>query len=172
MKNKVSTLEVTISKFNKPQKDLSNVLDNMQFGREGIGYNANKRESKPKILQSQLYATKKNVSQNKSARILRIPNDFEKGSTSKGNTYRNNSYNNYRKHEHVNLTNTLRKATNYYTPRYMYNPNVICHYCCKIGHISPVCYARHRHLAQNAQHNTLVTNTKGPKKIWVPKSTN
>ncbi len=84
----------------------------------------------------------------------------------------------------------FRKPSNYYTPRYMHDPNVTCHYCCRIGHISPVCYARHRHMSQRANCNYtshhvmhahksthtrnkhVVTNKKGPKWIWVPKSSN
>ena len=73
-------------------------------------------------------------------------------------------------HLHRNAINKSRKPHKYYTPRYMFNANVICHYCNKIGHISPVCFTRHRHLSNNSDYHMHIPNKQGPKKIWVPKS--
>ena len=162
LKNQVSKLEADISKFNKPQKDLSKVLDQMHFSKEGIGYNSNQKVTKPKVLHSYMYANKKNV--NQKSGILHVHNAYHKSASRNMNLHENT----------MNVKSVMHKKhnalfRNYHTPRHMFNPNVVCHYCSKVGHISPVCYTRHRHLSQNAYH---ATNNKGPKKIWVPKSLN
>ena len=164
LKIQVTKLEADISKFNKPQKDLSKVLDQMHFSKEGIGFNPNQKATKPKVLHSYMYANKRNDNNNKKSGILHVHNAYHRNASSSMNLHKNIT----------NEKNTMHKKhntlfRNYHAPRHMFNPNVICHYCSRVGHISPVCYTRHRHLSQNDYHTT---NNKGPKKIWVPKSLN
>nr|AAC80426.1 putative gag protein [Nicotiana tabacum] len=53
-------------------------------------------------------------------------------------------------------------------PRHRHNPNVVCHYCNRVGHIAPVYFSKHRDLSFGYNH--YLPNLKGPKMVWVPKT--
>ena len=87
-------------------------------------------------------------------------------------------------HVHKNMHNNMYRTTPrnasyrppFRQPYRMHNSNVTGHYCCKVGHIAPVCFTKHRHMHFQSQNKRWVpykqfahTNPQGPKFTWVPK---
>jgi len=78
---------------------------------------------------------------------------------------------------HVHTTQHIRRAkppkhahTSHTHHAFMYGKVFSCSYCGRKGHLANFCYDR----LNASRHNIWVRNTnfQGPKKIWVPKSTN
>ena len=90
----MTKLERSIEKFNKSQKDLAKLLGQSHFDKEGVGYNANKKAPKPKVMQSHMYAPRKHVvvekKKNEKGGLLNVPNAFHRNPPRKPNVHRKN----------------------------------------------------------------------------------
>lgn len=157
----IDKLKSSLAKFNSSSKSLDKILNSQKhaYNKEGLGYDPNKPSSSKKKLQ-----TRKPIKQPQAQR--------QPSKTSKIKIEPNR-----RNFMHENIAFRKPPRQPYRPLTRMNNPNVICHYCRKIGHIAPVCFTKIRHMNFQSQNMGWVpyghfahSNPQGPKYTWVPKS--
>lgn len=154
----IDKLKSSLAKFNSSSKNLDKILSSQKHvnNREGLGYDPNKPSSSKKSL-----PTRKPVRQ---PQAQRQPSKIKREPTRRNFSYENVAFRKPPRQPYRPLTR-------------MNNPNVICHYCNKVGHIAPVCFTKIRHISFQSQNLGWVpygrlahSNPRGPKYTWVPKS--
>lgn len=163
--NEITNLKNTLAKFNESSKNLDKMLKNQKHvhNKEGLGFEKGKfKNAKTPIRQPQA----QKASMPKRNEAFKHPPQHA--------SFRNYNHNAYRSKDVAFRKQPRQPFRNMHR---MHNPNVICHYCNKVGHIAPVCFTRIKHINFRSQDTRWApyghyahTNHQGPKFTWVPKS--
>ena len=163
--NEITNLKNTLAKFNESSKNLDKMLKNQKHvhNKEGLGFEKGKfKNTKTPIRQPQA----QKASMPKRNEAFKHPPQHA--------SFRNYNHNAYRSKDVAFRKQPRQPFRNMHR---MHNPNVICHYCNKVGHIAPVCFTRIKHINFRSQDMRWApyghyahANHQGPKFTWVPKS--
>ncbi|RYR53126.1 hypothetical protein Ahy_A06g028079 isoform B [Arachis hypogaea] len=163
--NEITNLKNTLAKFNESSKNLDKMLKNQKYvhNKEGLGFEKGKfKNAKTPIRQPQA----QKASMPKRNEAFKHPPQHA--------SFRNYNHNAYRSKDVAFRKQPRQPFRNMHR---MHNPNVICHYCNKVGHIAPVCFTRIKHINFRSQDTRWApyghyahANHQGSKFTWVPKS--
>ncbi|RYQ85940.1 hypothetical protein Ahy_B10g105586 [Arachis hypogaea] len=124
--NEITNLKNTLAKFNESSKNLDKMLKNQKHvhNKEGLGFEKGKfKNTKTPIRQPQA----QKASMPKRNEAFKHPPQHA--------SFRNYNHNAYRSKDVAFRKQPRQPFRNMHR---MHNPNVICHYCNKVGHIAPV----------------------------------
>ncbi|XP_052116680.1 uncharacterized protein LOC127746708 [Arachis duranensis] len=124
--NEITNLKNTLAKFNESSKNLDKMLKNQKHvhNKEGLGFEKGKfKNAKTPIRQPQA----QKASMPKRNEAFKHPPQHA--------SFRNYNHNAYRSKD---VTFRKQPRQPFRNMHRMHNPNVICHYCNKVGHIAPI----------------------------------